>query len=198
MTNLAEAVERSKRCFVACAPDKECECRERVERQAMTDKELSEFGIDEALLGLRHLLSELPDHDFRLERHGLESGIEALLAMNNRLAELGSGAGGEVAATLIHSPDELTRVDISMHGMGLGYGKHDLFTPPPVAGLAELTDAANYRWLRDNEATIIYKRTADSRWEPVVDIRETTARGRTLDEAIAAARQFLGKVDGQA
>ena len=57
------------------------------------------------------------------------------------LAELGRGAGGEVAATLIHSPDELTRVDISMHGMGLGYGKHDLFAHPPVAGLAELTDA---------------------------------------------------------
>jgi len=86
------------------------------------------------------------------------------------LAELGRGAGGEVAATLIHSPDELTRVDISMHGMGLGYGKHDLFTRPPVAGLAELT---REQWGK---------------------LYEAIASTNLSDEAIfTAAREFLGK-----
>ena len=88
------------------------------------------------------------------------------------LAELGSGAGGEVAATLIHSPDELTRVDISMHGMGLGYGKHDLFTRPPVAGLAV-------------DGTELFKA-----------LKKVHDADGTYDDMDKAAREFLGKVDG--
>lgn len=104
---------------------------------------LSEFGIDEALLGLRHILSELPDHDFRLERHGLESGIKALLVMSNRLAELGRCAGEPVAYRYDYYEDDHEQVAYSTGPYLDSWVKKKnakvtpLFTRPPVAGLAE-------------------------------------------------------------
>ena len=138
---------------------------------------LSEFGIDEALLGLRHLLSELPDHDFRLERHGLESGIKALLVMSNRLAELGRGAGEPVAEVV--KPPNGFGVKFMDGFENLPSGTK-LYTRPPVAGLAELTDAGLFA-LFD---------VMDIAWVCAT----SPAEGRK--DVAKAAREFLGKVDG--
>ena len=108
------------------------------------------------------------------------------------LAELGRGAVGEVAATITHSPDELTRVDISMHGMGLGYGKHDLFTRPPVAGLAELTDAQLVELFDYIE--VARGNAAQKHWASSETMQSWEARRKVV--IAKAAREFLGKVDG--
>lgn len=45
-----------------------------------TSRDSDKMSNSDALAGLKHLLDELPDHDFRLERHGLTTAIAALTA----------------------------------------------------------------------------------------------------------------------
>ena len=54
-------------------------------------------------------------------------------------------------------------------------------------------DAARYRFIRDSQATIIYKRKGHGEWEPLVDTCETSTRCASLDDAIDAAMQESGE-----
>lgn len=56
-------------------------------------------------------------------------------------------------------------------------------------GVAEDVErnAARYRFIRDEQATIIYKRKQDGEWEPLVDTYSTSTRCASLDTAIDTA-----------
>lgn len=56
-----------------------------------------------------------------------------------------------------------------------------------IASLSGDKDGERYRFIRDRQATIIYKRTPIGEWEPLVDTRETSTRCKSLDEAIDAS-----------
>ena len=75
---------------------------------------------------------------------------------------------------------------------GTKYEKNPLYDAPVLADMAKRLeaaerDAARYAFLRDKQATIIYKRKGHGVWEPLIDTRETSTRCASLDEAVDAA-----------